>query len=102
MVIGNEGGGLDWGWLLWPPVLEMVVPADAIANVGAGHGCRGHQRWSYQEKEMTHLTSVDALVRETNRLHRRGELGMLVVMATEGSGTIGQWPRVRWARHHRR
>ena len=60
----------------------LRLGAVAIANVGAGHGCRGRQRWSYQEKEMTHLMSVDTLVRETNRLHHRGELGMLVV--TEG------------------
>ena len=64
--------------------------AVATVNAGAGRGCRGHQRWSCQEKEITHLTSVDAVDWETDRLHRRGELGVLVVMAANGSGTIGQ------------
>lgn len=73
----------------------LGVGAVVTVSVGAGHGC-GHQRWSCQEKERTHMMSIDTLDQETDRLRRREELGVLVVMATSSSlmaaegGPIGQ------------
>ena len=59
-------------------------------SAAAGRGC-GHQRWSCQEKERkNYLMSIDTLDRETDRLHRREELGVLVVMATSSSLTVAE------------
>ena len=43
-----------------------------------------------KKKERTHLMNIDTLDRETNRLHCREELGVLVVMATSSSLTAAE------------
>ena len=40
MVVGNEGGGLDWGWLSQPLTLLVVVVPSVVVN---GGGCCGHR-----------------------------------------------------------
>ena len=74
-VATTNAGAVDWSR---PSVLWLGVAA--VINVGVAK----------KKKERTHLMSIDTLDRETDRLHRREELGVLVVIATSSSLTVAE------------